>query len=244
MRNPFVTPDNPVPAARPIQFATPRNPVPAIGARAAQVPPDQIELPDPPFLALRALRRYFLAGGRYAYEGRAGAGAFGSVYTLRRVDDGGDGGGQQQQVPGRRVAAKLARRFPDPRYAGFAPLGEVEALESFASAAHVVRRIGSQTFGGPDLYGVREWILLEFLEGGAFRDFEARVQGRNKALPNRLLWSIFRCLMRIAMGMAYSGGLKEGPVRLETAKDDDPHPQEVLYNTDMHTNNRESPASQ
>ncbi|KAK8022491.1 hypothetical protein PG993_013258 [Apiospora rasikravindrae] len=228
--NPPVTPPNQLVTAR-NPFATPDNRPDADDA----TPADRVPLPDPPFNALRAVRRYFLKDGQYAYEGLAGAGAFGSVYKLRKVG----GGGQQesQEDSGRRVAAKLIRRFPDPMYASSPPLEEVEALESFAAAAHVVRMIGSQTFGEADLYGVRQWVLLEFLEGGTFRDFEARVKKRGKPLPNRMLWSVFRCCMRIAMAMANSGEMKDGPVRLETAPDDRPHPETVLYNTDMHTNN-------
>ncbi|KAK7937702.1 uncharacterized protein PG986_014570 [Apiospora aurea] len=230
---PPVTPTNQR-VTPPNRFATPDD----RGDADDATPADQVPLPEPPFNALRAVRRYFLRGGQYAYEGLAGAGAFGSVYRLRKV---GGGGGQQgspeEEGAGRRVAAKLIRRFPDPMYASSPPLEEVEALESFAAAAHAVQMIASQTFGGADMCGLRQWVLLEYLEGGTFRDFEQRVKKRGNALPNRMLWSVFRCLMRIAMAMANSSEMKDGPVRLETAPDDVPHPQTVLYNTDMHTNN-------
>ncbi|KAK8076191.1 hypothetical protein PG994_003463 [Apiospora phragmitis] len=110
------------PAAQPNPFVTPPN-RPTIPVTAAAA--DQVPLPAPPFEALRAVRHHFVRGGQYAYEGRAGSGAFGSVYTLRQI------GGQQQGSPesGRRVAAKLIRRFPDPRYASNTPVTEVEALE-------------------------------------------------------------------------------------------------------------------
>ncbi|KAK8109038.1 hypothetical protein PG984_014839 [Apiospora sp. TS-2023a] len=183
-----------------------------------EVPADQVPLPVPKFEGLRAIRHYFVKGGKYAYEGQEGAGNFGSVYRLRQV---GDCGGQETSNVGRRVVAKLVRRFPVNRYSSEMLLDEVEALK---------------TFGEVDQYGVRQYILLEYLEGGTFRDFEQRVRKRRKSLPNRLLWSIFRCFIRIAMAMIYYKDLGEGPVRLEEGPDN-PHPQSVLVNTDMHQDN-------
>ncbi|KAK8007354.1 hypothetical protein PG989_001344 [Apiospora arundinis] len=216
------------PTALPDQPATllyaPVAPFPDVDA--AQVP-----LPAPQLEGLRAIRHYFLKDGRYAYEGRAGSGSYGSVYILRQA-----GGNQGSPNAGRRIAVKLIRRFRNPEYCDDPPVEEVEALEAFASAAHVVRTFGFKTFGGVDLYGVRQWVLLEYLEGGTWRDFEARVTKRGRALPNRMLWSIFRCLARIAIAMAYAEQTKDGPIQMETPTDGS-HPQPILYNTDMHTNN-------
>ncbi|KAK8057304.1 MFS general substrate transporter [Apiospora saccharicola] len=189
------------------------------GIPVPQEPADQVPLPDPKFQGLRAIRHYFVKGGKYAYEGQEGVGKFGSVYRLRQVGDGGD---QETPDAGRRVVAKLVRRFPDNRYSSGTLQDEVQALKTFE--------------GGVDQYGVRQYILMEYLEGGTFRAFEQRVRQRRMALPNRLLWSIFRCFMRIAMAMIYYKDLGDGPVRLETAQPD-PHPESVLVNTDMHPDN-------
>ncbi|KAK8117835.1 uncharacterized protein PG998_006116 [Apiospora kogelbergensis] len=189
----------------------------------------QVPLPDPKLEGLRAIRHYFIKNGRYTYEGRAGSGSYGSVYILRQVN-----GNQGSPNVGRRIAAKMIRRFRDPEYCDDPPVEEVEALEAFAGAAHVVRTLGFKTLGGIDLYGVRQWVLLEYLEGGTFRNFAERVTKRRNGLPNRMLWSILRC----STAMAYTEQTKDQPVQLEMPMDG-PHPQSVLYNTDMHTNNCE-----
>lgn len=120
---PVTPPNRPPPVTPPNRPAgTPVNRAPLV----PRIPADQVPLPDPPFEALRAIRNYFVKGGQCACEGPVGAGAFGSVYRLRQV---GGGGGEGTPGAGRRVVAKLVRRFPDPRYASGTLLDEVEALQ-------------------------------------------------------------------------------------------------------------------
>ncbi|KAK6851970.1 hypothetical protein PG995_012095 [Apiospora arundinis] len=94
--------------------ALPDQPAALLYAPVAPVPDvdaAQVPLPVPQLEGLRAIRHYFLKVGRYAYEGRAGSGSYGSVYILRQA-----GGDQGSPNAGRRIAVKLIRRFRNPEY--------------------------------------------------------------------------------------------------------------------------------
>ncbi|KAI0164416.1 hypothetical protein GGR52DRAFT_585743 [Hypoxylon sp. FL1284] len=47
------------------------------------------------------------------------------------------------------------------------------------------------------------WIYLEFLENGTLFDFIRRAKQTQRSLPNRLLWSLFLCLIRMCVAMAW-----------------------------------------
>ncbi|KAI1094463.1 kinase-like domain-containing protein [Rostrohypoxylon terebratum] len=60
-------------------------------------------------------------------------------------------------------------------------------------------------------------IVLEYMPHGDLKRMVERAKRYNIAVPNRLLWSIFLCLVRACIGMAYHQALPEGSqTRTET----------------------------
>ncbi|KAI0147081.1 hypothetical protein GGR57DRAFT_506059 [Xylariaceae sp. FL1272] len=57
-----------------------------------------------------------------------------------------------------------------------------------------------------------EWLYMEFLQNGTFCDFieRASMDSSVTTLPNRLLWKIFLCLLRIFTGMAFPPPIPTG----------------------------------
>ncbi|KAK8090814.1 hypothetical protein PG994_000319 [Apiospora phragmitis] len=84
------------------------------------------------------------------------------------------------------------------------------------------------------------WILFDILEGGTFLRLIECIEARKKPVPNRFIWKVFGCFIRIAAAMLYQNGLDKGPVRLEEwPADGAGHPESVVLNKDIynHPNN-------
>ncbi|KAK8063448.1 kinase-like protein [Apiospora saccharicola] len=188
-----------------------------------------------------AVRHYFTKGGEYVHEGFISGGAYGSVHKLRRQVSSyrtpqSDGPSSQE---GRRdrVAVKLILGYPEYDEVSDEDIGEAEALDKWSKALHVVRLLGSEKFEEEKpLYGIKEYIVMEYLEGGTIAQCKTRVAAWGKPLTNRLLWRIFRCFTRIMMAMLYSEWLSDGEVRVEEMEDG-PRPDFILWNSDLHSGN-------
>ncbi|RYP62884.1 hypothetical protein DL771_009533 [Monosporascus sp. 5C6A] len=80
-------------------------------------------------------------------------------------------------------------------------------------------------------------IAMEYLENGTFGRLMARAKRQDVHLPNLMLWSLFLCLVRACVAMAYPIEAPEGePNRLETIPKDGRQPSE-LYHGDLHVGN-------
>ncbi|KAK7964208.1 hypothetical protein PG988_011182 [Apiospora saccharicola] len=194
-----------------------------------------------------AVRHYFTKGGEYVHEGFISGGAYGSVHKLRRQVSSyrtpqSDGPSSQE---GRRdrVAVKLILGYPEYDEVSDEDIGEAEALDKWSKALHVVRLLGSEKFEEEKpLYGIKEYIVMEYLEGGTIAQCKTRVAAWGKPLTNRLLWRIFRCCkslpqyIGIMMAMLYSEWLSDGEVRVEEMEDG-PRPDFILWNSDLHSGN-------
>ncbi|RYP76325.1 hypothetical protein DL769_003665 [Monosporascus sp. CRB-8-3] len=80
-------------------------------------------------------------------------------------------------------------------------------------------------------------IVMEYLENGTFGRLMARAKRHDIHLPNLMLWSLFLCLVRACVAMAYPIEAPEGePNRLETIPKDGRQPSD-LYHGDLHVGN-------
>ncbi|KAK5630074.1 hypothetical protein RRF57_005789 [Xylaria bambusicola] len=150
----------------------------------------------------------------------------------------------------RRIVLKR-QLIPEQGMADF--LAEMQALEQLRGHAHIAQMIDStvntqyfRSRGGRTVVFLRRIlraltnhpenifkimahhrgpaILLEYLEGGSLYTFALRQYETNTKLPNRLLWSIFYCLMRACAAMTYGKNAPYGgPLELEELQQDEPH---------------------
>ncbi|KAK7975569.1 SURF1 family-domain-containing protein [Apiospora arundinis] len=169
---------------------------------------------------------------RFVYEDVAGQGSFGMTYRVReKLPDGGT----------RRLAVKRALDGEEDVLRN-----EIRWLEELAGSAHIVRIVASHdgvkkqgkiarwarrlslrtSRGSSDikesLEGLKGPVLMmEYLDNGDLAQLYYRTIKYGLVVPNKVLWSIFLCLVRACVAMAYPGRTDEnaGP-RLEEVPDD------------------------
>ncbi|KAI1326839.1 kinase-like protein [Xylariaceae sp. FL0255] len=74
-------------------------------------------------------------------------------------------------------------------------------------------------------------LALEYLEYGDLLTLYNKCKAKGKRLPNRLLWTLFLCLLRATVGMAYPKNLPTGfPMTLETIPDKNVVPSRLCHN--------------
>ncbi|KAI1337322.1 hypothetical protein F5Y15DRAFT_425908 [Xylariaceae sp. FL0016] len=132
---------------------------------------------------------------------------------------------------------------------GTSPMQEEKKwLKVLGWALHVVKIIEppsdplAQTFPGvrPHCMDVNHWLHMEWLENGVLKTFVQRAfeEGLQPPLPNRLLWRLLMCLIRMCIAMAWPPERpdEEDPAqifeRAETTK-----PRRRLIHGDMHNEN-------
>ncbi|KAK9794402.1 putative Protein kinase domain-containing protein [Seiridium cardinale] len=156
----------------------------------------------------------------YRYECHIGSGAQGDIFRLMRRDRHGEGllrfivkiiADELTGVPGRfmdekDVMTRITPSGPDP-----------------------LRRIL-----GPSLPD-NQWMYMEYVENGTLQTFLNKVASRGGRLPNRIMWKIYMCFVRIGIAFAWPDVHTPGPVVVETIHPDTPP--RMLLNTDLHAEN-------
>ncbi|KAI1090326.1 hypothetical protein F5B19DRAFT_494488 [Rostrohypoxylon terebratum] len=99
---------------------------------------------------------------------------------------------------------------------------EIKYLHQLRYAAHICRTV---SFGGNPWYlfnvpwKTGPFYTMEYIPFGTLEQFYKRVWKDNQVLPNRVLWSIFLCVIRSCIGMAYP---PKGPdIELERVRPDE-----------------------
>ncbi|KAI1455864.1 hypothetical protein F4805DRAFT_459326 [Annulohypoxylon moriforme] len=103
-------------------------------------------------------------------------------------------------------------------------------IQRLQYAAHVSNPITLSDSPLASLEG--PYFLTEYLAHGTLFQFQERTIKANQHIPNRMMWSIFLCLVRGCIAMAYH---PPGPdIQLEQVRDEEPS---SLAHNDMHGNN-------
>ncbi|KAI1733832.1 kinase-like domain-containing protein [Xylaria scruposa] len=186
-------------------------------------------------LLARQIQGYFETSSDWEYEKLLGNGSFGLAVLLRRK--GGDGPHRH------RMAVKVALNS-----AAEELRSEISWLKKLHGAKHIVQILAScDNLSQPDpeassgfidqtafssLAGIQGPVLaLEYIENGDMLSLFQRMFDDDVHLPNRMLWSLYLCLIRACIGMAYPIGRPIGsPPILETIPDDGTPPQGITHN--------------
>ncbi|KAK6209425.1 hypothetical protein LQW54_006278 [Pestalotiopsis sp. IQ-011] len=194
----------------------------------------------------RILKTRFDHDGRYFLEAYVGSGVQADVYRIRKRS-GAEAGAGVNFGP-ERVAVKVPAPPETHRWNHGGDLfDEKEALKLFSGAMHVVRILEMHE-GGPDgdplskniegaaVMPTKDWMYMEWLDNGNLIDFRLRA-GKPPArpVPNRLMWRIFLCLVRMVIVCAWSEVHVTGTSKLEEMQEG--HPKMIYTNTDMHGGN-------
>ncbi|KAI0440783.1 kinase-like domain-containing protein [Xylaria telfairii] len=200
-----------------------------------------------PHLLAEIVRGYFETSDYWEYEKLLGSGSFGLAILLRQKAE---HGSQRHRMA---VKVSLASSAEELR-------SEIEWLKKLHGAKHIVRMLAScDNLVPPDrelvnhvppvmptgsssgsmeqtafvsLAGLGGPVLaLEYLEGGDMVSIFRRMYNDDVHLPNRLLWSLYLCLIRACIGMAYPIGSPLGTESiLETIPNDGTPPQGITHN--------------
>ncbi|TRX93607.1 hypothetical protein FHL15_005579 [Xylaria flabelliformis] len=108
---------------------------------------------------------------------------------------------------------------------------ELRWLKILQGAEHIVGLLGQELDGSKVS---RPALVLEYVEYGSIQDLCKRMTKRNIRVPNRVLWSMFLCLIRACIGFAYppwqNGEHETIPV------DGSKKPSSIIHN-DLHDEN-------
>ncbi|KAK7958241.1 hypothetical protein PG988_013089 [Apiospora saccharicola] len=178
------------------------------------------------------VRLYFAKDARYECEGSIGQGAYGAVFKIR---DNQAAESQAQQ----RFALKVpfAIQFPSGEDNW---ISETQVLSAFQAAAHVVNRIAlaDDPLRNPPQDARKitsDWLYLEYLENGTFKQMAARLRMMNRPIPNRFIWRITLCLIRMCIAMAWPNPYATGKERIEEMEQD--FYTHIISNVDLHDEN-------
>ncbi|KAK8055616.1 hypothetical protein PG993_000843 [Apiospora rasikravindrae] len=139
------------------------------------------------------LTRHFRGRGDYKFNRLVGAGGYGIVALLEDT---------ATNPPKRAIIKRALRKdmVDDLR-------DEIESLKRFRGSAHIVQmvsyrdRSANKTSSDGTLPG--PYIILDYLENGTFKDFLERVIQAKAQVPNRVLWSILLCFIRVCVGLTW-----------------------------------------
>ncbi|KAI1746027.1 kinase-like protein [Xylaria scruposa] len=183
---------------------------------------------------LRAVRDFsdevkgrFESASYWEYERFLGNGTYGMTVLLREKD-------QLAAADPKRIALKLAKRG---NRAGTLQLrNELKFLKILRGAMHIVNMVAScddlNSVNGGDVasrsvFGPLQALMqgpavaLEYLDQGDLVTLKIDIDNFQQRMPNRVLWSLFTCLIRACIGMAYPLEGPEGtPSVLETVRTD------------------------
>ncbi|KAK7956131.1 uncharacterized protein PG986_005353, partial [Apiospora aurea] len=82
------------------------------------------------------------------------------------------------------------------------------------------------------------WIYLECFENGTFRQFVTRLRTLDRTVPNRLIWRITLCLVRMCIALAWPNTYSSGTERIEVERDNYAH---IISNADLNDENSRKP---
>ncbi|KAK9418582.1 hypothetical protein SUNI508_07839 [Seiridium unicorne] len=94
---------------------------------------------------------------------------------------------------------------------------EVKAINLLRGAAHVVQvlTMSNDPIRGISLHDRARWVYMEWLHNGTLEDFLERAEARDIPLPNRLMWRILMCLIRMVIAMSWPEAHQPDNIRLE-----------------------------
>ncbi|KAK8131571.1 hypothetical protein PG984_008009 [Apiospora sp. TS-2023a] len=183
---------------------------------------------------------------RFAYEDVAGRGSYGMTYRVRE---------ELPQGDTRQLAVKRALEGEEEVLRN-----EIRWLKELAGSEHIVRIVashdGEKKQGGfarwarrlssrgskadvtESLVGLKGPVLvMEYLKNGDLAQLHYRTIKYDLVVPNRALWSIFLCLVRTCIAMAYPGNADENAEpRLEEIPSDGTQPSHLEHG-DLHMGN-------
>ncbi|KAH6654069.1 hypothetical protein BKA67DRAFT_535411 [Truncatella angustata] len=119
------------------------------------------------------------------------------------------------------------------QWSGVVTIPEEEALRlgAFAQGQDPLAKY----VDGADKLPSHRWMYMGWLENGTLGDFMTRATRAKKPLPNRLLWEIFGCFVRMCIAIAWSDAHDSTQVRLEQLQS---HvPPHINFNPDFNTGN-------
>ncbi|KAI1865120.1 hypothetical protein JX265_008167 [Neoarthrinium moseri] len=125
-------------------------------------------------------------------------------------------------------------------------------MKTFRGAAHVVQLLETTADQDPlkkenvpdaTKLPANRWIYtmaspggpMEWLENGTLAGFMERAQKKGHPLPNRILWRLFMCLVRMCIAFAWPDAHDESKVELEDPRDE--VPRSICYNPDIGSGN-------
>ncbi|KAI0454007.1 hypothetical protein F5B21DRAFT_525261 [Xylaria acuta] len=203
-----------------------------------------------PILLAHEIQGYFETSSYWEYERLLGSGSFGLAVLLRQKGEYGhhrhrmavkvalDSSAEQLRSEImwlKHIVQMLAScdnlAQPDQRL--FQKLQHVPPVMLIGSSSGFIERTA---FGS--LAGIQGPVLaLEYLENGDMLSLFKRMLNDDVHLPNRMLWSLYLCLIRACIGMAYPISTPIGtPTILETIPNDGTPPQGITHN-DIATRN-------
>ncbi|KAI1206532.1 uncharacterized protein F4807DRAFT_463477 [Annulohypoxylon truncatum] len=185
-----------------------------------------------PELVAARIKTFFDRAPCYKWEGQIGRGANGAVYKFIRSTG----------TRYRRLAVKICPLDVD--LGGYKSYDEEDEdipdelqslmnekvwLHRLRNGLHIIKSLDlpndpldplNATHPGVWPHRMRSWIFMELAENGGLETFVGRHQTQydGQALPNRLLWRLFMCLVRACLEMAYYNASLDGrPVDPKTA---------------------------
>ncbi|KAI1423340.1 kinase-like domain-containing protein [Xylaria sp. FL1777] len=154
------------------------------------------------------IETYFATDKFWEYERTLGHGSFGLVVLLSQKGRG---------SAGFRMVVKVALQYGKNELRE-----EIDWLEKVNGAMHIARLIASSDPDFPNLNNNRfppmSWVFdtlagiqgpivaMEYIDGGNLLALFYRMEEAGVHMPNRILWSIFLCMIRACIGMAYPIG--------------------------------------
>ncbi|ETS76750.1 hypothetical protein PFICI_12137 [Pestalotiopsis fici W106-1] len=185
----------------------------------------------------RILKTRFDHDGRYFLDAYVGSGIQADVFRIKK---------HGSDIPGPdRVAVKVPA-MPELRTAKSEMIPEKEALRLFSGAMHVVQILDmrenvvgadplSRDIKDAPMMPVSGWMYLEWLDNGTLHSFLQKARDVERPVPNRLLWRIFMCYIRMITAMAWSKVHVSGTHQLEEIQSN--IPDMIHFNSDMHSQN-------
>ncbi|KAJ2987886.1 hypothetical protein NUW58_g4264 [Xylaria curta] len=201
------------------------------------------------------IRTRFQTSPYWEYERFLGQGAFGATFLLRERDhvvrkqkrmalklaqheNAYDLRHEMQVLEGLRGAKHIVKMLASCKNLAKADTGPERNSEDLSSIELIVEKLGPLISIPPStafrpLAGLSGAAMaLEFLEYGDLYHFAETVRKARRRWPDRVLWSLFLCMIRVCIGMAYPPGRRaDQPLVLETINPD--IPAKVLTNSDI-----------
>ncbi|KAI0486728.1 kinase-like domain-containing protein [Xylaria cf. heliscus] len=185
------------------------------------------------------IRDHFNRNSSFEYEKVIGRGVFGVAYSI--IERG--FARRDQRLVVKRAPVELA--YGELR-------NEIQTMSRLNGSAHIarvvaagddgwntrptgiLRRLAAGVFGRPEdmLTGLKgPSLVLEHLENGTMESLMDTLRKKGKSLPNRVLWSIYLCLVRACVAMKFP---PEQPFntesKLEEIPEDQSAPGNIVHN--------------